>query len=339
MLFFLRDQALARLLEDSQVRVSRARSKADLLEVLDRLEAFPGGLEFDHVQSIVLLVLALASFAALLLMDDMGVLFWVGLACCFFSYYVRKGLKGSLAGLAKSIAHKCALISNDLNEVDSSADWRLTRLNNEFADYQRGNERRHILESVQGVYHGVRHSLVFEYHHQQYVNSRSERGAGGSYRTVYDTFSRYSLVLDFPWVRGISVLSNPQDRSWENRRFKIACEDFNRVFVLLGGDQACWDSFATPETQLLLMGLAQRLDRVNLEFSGEGRLCLSFDNAEVVAYADPGSLSDLPVFRERIKAGVELPGLYSLLERMHRLTDLQAHGSELSLAAADGAGR
>ncbi|NBF10119.1 hypothetical protein [Pseudomonas sp. Fl4BN1] len=339
MLFFLRDQALVRLLDDSQVRVTRARSKADLLEVLDRLEIFPGGLEFDHVQSIALLVLAIASFAALLLMDDMGVMFWVGLACCFFSYYVMKGLSGSLTGLASNIARKCALFSNDLSEVDSDADWCLKRLNNEFVDYDRGNERRYIVESIQGIYHGVRHSLAFEYYHLQYVSSRSERGAGGSYNTVYETFSRYSLVLDFPWVRGISALTDPQERSLTGRRFKVDCDDFNQAFVLRGSDQACCTSFATPAIQLFLMGLARRLEKVNLEFSSQGRLCLSFDDAEVMAYADPGPLSDLPSFRERIKAGIELPGLYPILELVHRLAELQEPAPEFSLVVAEGIGQ
>jgi len=38
MLFFLRDQALVRLLSDCRMRVAHAQSNADLLEVLDRLE-------------------------------------------------------------------------------------------------------------------------------------------------------------------------------------------------------------------------------------------------------------------------------------------------------------
>ncbi|MGE8453044.1 MAG: hypothetical protein ACN6OP_20975, partial [Pseudomonadales bacterium] len=80
MLFFLRDQALVRLLSDCQMRVINAQSKADLLEVLDRLEIFPGGLEFDHMQSITLLVLAFAALAAGLLMDGMGGMFWVFVA-------------------------------------------------------------------------------------------------------------------------------------------------------------------------------------------------------------------------------------------------------------------
>ncbi|MGZ0701812.1 hypothetical protein [Pseudomonas piscis] len=319
MLFFLRDQALVRLLNDSQVRVARAQSTEDLLEVLDRLEVFPGGLEFDHVQSIVLLVLACASFAAVLLMDGMGGMFWVGVALAFFSYYTRKGLSGSLTDLATSIARKWALFCNELSEFDSTADWRLKKLNSEFADYQRGNERRHIVDSIQGIYQGSRHSLAFEYHHLQYVTSSSQRGVGGSYRTVFETFNRYSLVVDFPWVTDIAVRSSHLELPMAGQPFKTNCSAFDEVFGLRGKDQASCEQFVTPATLSLLMGLSRRLDKVNLEFSSQGRLCLSFDNAEIMAHADLGSLSDLSMFRERIKEGVELPGLFPVLEWVHQL--------------------
>lgn len=137
MLFFLRDQALVRLLSDCQMRVINARSRADLLAVLDRLEIFPGGLEFDHVQSITLLVLAFAALATALLMDGMGGMFWVFVALCFLSYRVRKGVSGALTDLAVSITRKCMMFCNDLSESDSSADWRLKRLDSEFTDYRR----------------------------------------------------------------------------------------------------------------------------------------------------------------------------------------------------------
>ncbi|MEN5255120.1 hypothetical protein [Pseudomonas protegens] len=333
MLFFLRDQALLRLLNDCRVRVVRAQSNTDLLEVLDRLEIFPGGLEFDHVQAITLLVLAFASLAVALLMDGMGGMFWVFLALCFFSYYVSKGASGSLTDLAASIVRKCVMFHHGLSESDSSADWRLKRLNNEFSDYQRGNERRHIQDSLLGVYQGARQSLAFEYHHLQYVNSRQERGAGGSYRTVYDTYNRYSLVLDFPWVTEITVRSSPLEVSLAGQPFKTGRDDFDQVFVLRGNDQACCEHFARPAILDLLMELSRHLYRVNLEFSSQGRLCLSFDNADIIAHADPGSLSDLAVFRERIKAGIELPKLYSLLELVHQLAQL--HDSHALAAVPD----
>lgn len=329
MLFFLRDQALVRLLSDCQARVSRARSNADLLEVLGRLEVFPGGLKFDQVQSILLLVLAGASLLAAWLLDDMGWMVWVALGCGYFSYHFRKGLSGNLTDLAQSIARKCAMFSNDLSEADSDADWCLKRLSTEFADYGRGNERRYIVDSVRGVYQGVQYPLAFEYYHLQYVNSRTERGAGGTNRTVYDTFDRYSLVLDFPWVKGISVQSNPLEIPLAGERLQTHWDDFNRTFVLRGIDQANCEGFATPETLVFLMVLLRHLDKVNLEFSSQGRLCLSFDNAHVMAHADPGPLSDLPAFREQIKAGIALPGLYPVLELMHRLAELQGGRADL----------
>lgn len=330
MLFFLRDQALVRLLNDSQVRVARARSNADLLEVLDRLEVFPGGLEFDHVQSIVLLVLAFAAFATMWLMDGMGGMFWLGLALVFFSYYIGKGLSGSSTDLAASIARKCALFCNELSEFDSTADWRLKKLNSEFIEYQRGNERRHIVDSVQGVYRGGCHRLAFEYHHLQYVTSSNQRGPGGSYRKVFDTFNRYSLVVEFPWVMDIAVRSSPLPAPQTLQPFKTGCSAFDETFVLRGNDQAGCERFATAATLAFLLELARRLDQVNLEFSSQGRLCLSFGD-EIMAHADLGALSDLAVFRQRIEEGFELPGLFPVLEWVHQLALLQDGSADQSV--------
>jgi len=324
MLFFLRDHALNRLLQDCQVRVTRAQSKADLLEVLDRLEVFPGELEFDHAQSILLLVMAFVSLITALLVDGMGGMVWVAVACCIFSYYVKKGLSGSLTNLSAGIARKCALFSNGLSESDSSADWCLTKLDSQFGDYRRGNERRHIVTSAQGVYQDSRYSLAFEYHHLLYVNAVSERGASG-FRTVYKSFDRYSLVLDFPWLKGISLQSDPLEMPLAGQHFKTDCDEFDRTFLLRSSDKTHFESFATPATLSLLLDVSRLLNKVNLEFSSEGRLCLSFDNAEVFAHADPGPLSDLAAFRQRIIAGVALPGLYPVLERMHRLAELHGH--------------
>lgn len=334
MLFFLRDHALNRLLQDCQLRVARAQSTADLLDVLDRLEVFPGELEFDHAQSILLLVVAFASLVVALLMDGMGGMVWVAVACCIFSYYVKKGLSGSLTELSASIARKCALFSNGLSEPDSSADWCLTKLDSQFGDYRRGNERRHIVASAQGVYQGTRHSLAFEYHHLLYVNAVSERGASG-YRTSYKSFDRYSLVLEFPWLKGISVQSDPLEMPLAGQRFKTDCDEFDRAFLLRSSDQARFESFATPATLSLLLDLSRLLNKVNLEFSSEGRLCLSFDNAEVFAHADPGPLSDLAAFRQRMIEGIALPGLNPVLERMHRLAELHDHPLDHLLAVTE----
>lgn len=321
MLFFLRDQALVRLLSDCQMRVINARSRADLLAVLDRLEIFPGGLEFDHVQSITLLVLAFAALATALLMDGMGGMFWVFVALCFLSYRVRKGVSGALTDLAASITRKCMMFCNDLSESDSSADWRLKRLDSEFTDYRRGSEseRRRILDSLQGVYRGKRHSLAFEYHQLRYVISSCERGAGGDLKTVYTNYQRYSLVVDFPWVTEIALRSSPLEVALSGQPFKAEREDFNQIFVLRGIDPASCQHFATPATLDLLMELSRHLHGVNLEFSSQGRLCLSFNNEDIMAHADPGLLSDLAVFRARIEAGIELPKLYPLLELIERL--------------------
>lgn len=329
MLFFQRDQELIRLLGSCQVQVSRAQSNADLLQVLDRLEAFPGGLEFDHAQPKLLLVLAFASLVVSYLMDGMGWMGWVAIGCCFASFLVKRGRSSSLGDLSARIGRKCSLFSNGLSEPESTADWCFKKLSSEFSDYQRGTEGRDIVTSAQGVFQGTLHSLAFEYHHLRYVNLRNDKKGGE------ESFDRYSLVLDFPWVRGVSARTDVVGAPLAGKGFETTLDDFNRTFLLQGRRELDCAKFATPTTLLFLMALSSRLSKVNLEFSEQGRLCLSFNNDEVMAYAYPGSLADLQAFREQIKAGIELPGLSPLLELAHQLAELHDNNFDLPSKVAD----
>ena len=61
MQFLKHDAELVRLLERSDSEVARARSNDDLLQIIDNLKSFKGGLTFDHALPLVLLLLAIVS--------------------------------------------------------------------------------------------------------------------------------------------------------------------------------------------------------------------------------------------------------------------------------------
>ncbi|KTC32811.1 hypothetical protein AO265_04090 [Pseudomonas sp. ABAC61] len=334
MQFLKRDAALVRLLGDCNVAVAQAQSNEDLLAIIDRLKAFKGGLQFDHAQSWVLLSLAVASAMPAL---AGVVLMWFATACLgFASLYIWMSRSAALDELPKSIARQCSFLSNGLCDPGGTADERLGRLNEEFDDYDRGNDSRRIEASASGVYQGARHQLSFVFHHLHYVNSHNKTKSDGESERVYEHFDRFSLVVEFPWVTGVKVRSDlASKKSTRSKVFETTSDEFNRTFSFAGDSELDCAKFATPTTLAFLLNIYRRLKKVNLEFSSQGHLCLSFDDAEVMAYKDPGTLEDLSSFYASIEQGLELPNLFPVLALVHELAELHDNNFDLPLKVAE----
>lgn len=334
MQFLKRDAELAQLLITSNAEVARARSNEELLQVIARLQSFKGGLQFDHARSWLLLMLAIVSAIPAIA----GVVWmWFVTACLGFAcLYTWMGRQAELDELPKKIARKCSFLTNGLWDPGGTAEERFTQLNSEFEDYDRGNDSRRIEASARGIYQGARHQLSFVFHHLCYVNSHYKSKSDGESERVYESFDRFSLVVDFPWVSGVKVRSHlPNKKRTERQVFETTSDDFNRAFSLSGDSELACARFATPTTLAFLLQLCRRLKKVNLEFSSEGRLCLSFDDAEVMAYKDPGTFADLPGFYANVEQGLELPNLFPVLALVHELAELHDNNFDLPLKVAD----
>ncbi|WP_443693222.1 hypothetical protein ACRZ5O_11020 [Pseudomonas protegens] len=334
MQFLKHDAELVQLLATSNAEVARAKSNEDLLRVIARLQSFRGGLDFDHAQSWLLLMLAIVS--AIPAMAGVE-LMWFATACLgFATLYTWMGRKAVLDELPQKIARKCSFLSNGLWDPGGTADERFTQLSREFDDYDRGNDSRRIEASARGTYQGPRHQLSFVFHHLRYVNSHYKSKSDGESERVYESFDRFSLVVDFPWVRGVMVRSDlPNTKSKKRKVFETTSDDFNRSFSFTGDSELACAKFATPTTLAFLLELRRRLKKVNLEFSSEGHLCLSFDDAEVMAYKDPGTFDDLPSFYANIEQGLPLPNLFPVLALVHELAELHDNNFDLPLKVTD----
>lgn len=333
MQFLKHDADLIRLLGDCDVAVLQARSNEDLLIVIDRLKAFKGGLQFDHAQSWVLLLLAIVSAISALA----GlVLMWFATACLgFASLYIWMSRSAALDELPKNIARKCSFLSNGLRDPGGTADERLSWLNEEFDDYDRGNDSRRIEASARGVYQGRRHQLSFVFHHLHYVNAHNKTKSDGESEKVYEHFDRFSLVVDFPWVTGVTVRSDlPSKKALGPRSSRPRPMNSTGSSVL--PVTASWIAQSSRHLQSwLFAGSSSAAEKVNLEFSSQGHLCLSFDDAEVMAYKDPGTLEDLASFYANIECGLELPNLFPVLALVHELAELHDNNFDLPLKVAD----
>lgn len=339
------------LLAVSEASIDRAESNTDLLKVIHQFVSYDDPLEFDRTR-------AWRFFGAgLLLLASAVALYWVGniysVALFFYrleidpdSFGMGTGFLGiviavwslawmksrsdRLPSLSKRIARLSSYFHNGLTFLKEDSATTLKKLDTEFGDYRRGDYSRELVKSIQGVFTGALRNLPYTYRQLHYVNRRvvhttvtDEKGnTKTESRVVYDHYDRYSLVIDFPWVTGISVRSDHQSENDYSHPMDTASPDFNKAFRLTGRSEMLCAKFIKPSTVLHLLKLSDILHRPNLEFSDSGALCLSFESSDLFAYGAQYSLASPNNFYAEISAGIELPRLMSALQWSHALSEL-----------------
>lgn len=330
--------------------VDSAASKDDLLAAIQKVRDFKGPLTFDNTTPGILagvgaafLLLAiwlmlwapqsarhwLISFTGIdyTIIQIVPAVFGVVSTLSALTYIGSRS--SMLPDLSRRIARMSSYLTLGLKHIRKNPEKILSRLMAEFADYHRGNYSREIELSLGGTYKGTLHLIPYVFHHLHYVNKRVvvERvsdGKGG-YRTVvktvYDHFDRYSIVLRFPWVRGISVRADGMSDIDRKTGWETTSTDFNSYFTLTGRTEMDCAKFAKPTTVLTLLELWRYLASANLEFSDDGNLCVSFGNDNLLDYSLKTSLADPDAFYEEIAKGVQLPHLTTVLQLVHRLAE------------------
>jgi hypothetical protein len=323
-----------------------ATSKDELLRAVASLRDFPGGLRFDNKDDRrkALMQGARAISAALLLICwALGWVDWgLGLK---LTYVVNFGIAGVfvwtavswwhyrfnsnthdewLSELSYEIAHRAGMIEAGLRPITTPPEDILSRLSDHFADYLRGDQSCEIVDAFEGRHEGERHTFHFSYFDLAYVNRRQERHGtgGGDYvtRTVLDHFNRFSLVVEFPWVRGVAVRTDDQEDVDFDYLYETQSSEFEDTFYLTGVSRKLCARFAKPETLEFLVELEARLIEMNLEFSEEGgELCISFNDDDLLGVDLPCDLSTPEQFYAHIEAGVCLEELKWLLDELHAL--------------------
>ena len=342
---------LNELLAVSEASIGRTESKADLLEVIHEFASYNGPLKFNFTRAWWLFG------AGLLLLASAVALYWVGSIYSVALFFYRLEIDPDLFGLGtgslgimiavwslawmKSKSDRLPSLSNRIARLSSYFDnglsfrkelsgWTLNMLDAQFGDFRRGNYSRELVESIRGEFAGTLRNLPFHYRQLHYVNKRTVQTTvtdkDGKTRTetrvVYDHYDRYSLVIDFPWVTGISVRSDDQSQNDYRWPMDTASPDFNKAFRLTGRSEMLCARFIKPSTVLHLLKLFDILDRPNLEFSDDGKLCLSFASSDLLAFGTQYSLASPNEFYAEISAGVDLPRLMSALQWSHALSEL-----------------
>ncbi|MFJ7312099.1 hypothetical protein ACIQVE_04900 [Pseudomonas sp. NPDC098747] len=342
---------LNKLLAESEASLDTAESNADLLKAIHEFVSYDGPLKFNCTRAwwffgigVFLIAGAVAFFGY---MNSYTVLSF------FYRLQVEPALFGTVTGLlgigfiggslawmsskadrlpalSSRIARLSSYFHNGLTRLEEDSRYTLNKLDAQFADYRRGNYSRELVQSLQGVFTGPRHNLPYEYHRLHYVDKRTVKttvndGKGGTKtvtRVVYDHYDRYSLVIDFPWVTGISVRSDGHSQNDYPCPMDTASPDFNKAFRLTGRSEMVCAKFIKPSTVLRLLKLFNILNSPNLEFADSGKFCLSFASSDLLTFGTQYSLAAPNEFYAEISAGVDLPRLMSALQWSHALSEL-----------------
>lgn len=321
------NKRLQTLIEDSDALIDQSESTHDLLQVIGQVRDFGAPLAFNNTTPKVLITLGVLFLLAAILFIPLVL---VGIILIVIGWRKISKRNGLLDVLSAKILANCALFTNDLKAVTGLAPITLANFLREFRDFNRGTYQRNIVELVQGVFPGDTHAMPFIYSHFHFVDERTETysvtdGKGGSTtktRKVYDHYHRYSLVVDFTWVRDVTVRGNGGGSIDREYDWDSTSVDFNRAFKLTGDSEMACAKFSKPATILHLLHMQNELKSPNFEFSANGRLCLSFDNADLMSCEADGSLKEPAVFYDSIAQGVALPRLFSALALVHKLAEL-----------------
>ncbi|WP_347905117.1 hypothetical protein [Pseudomonas purpurea] len=323
----LHNKKLRQLFEQSNADVEAAASPSDLLDVIRRIEAFGGPLEFDNATPKLFRNIGFALIAATVFFIP---LLLFGLGFLLGSWLVMDNRSGLVDALSKTIAQKSAMFTHGLNERFNPDVSVLESLRAEFKEFHRGSYSRQLMKTVQGTYLGALHELPFTYQHFQYVDRETREtkvpdGAGGTKvetKTIDSKYARHSLVLNFPWIANVRVRGDRFGALDLEETLDTTSSEFNRAFHLTGKTQMACALFAKPATVLHMMQLTEQLSDVNLEFSGQGRLCLSFSDTGVLEAEASQGLKNLQGFNRLIETGIRFPRLDLLLLWVHRLAEL-----------------
>jgi len=320
---------LASTIKALQQQLPKVQDKAGLLGLLDKLAALPQPIRYRYQQRWYLCGggLLLSALIAVLIYHLMAApaLYYIAGAMAVISLIpllIALAQSHTLNKFTQQLYWKNALLDNQLTLLNP-ANWPDTKSwQQQFAEFNRGNHKREFRQLIAGHYSGTEHSFDYHYWHFHYVNKRTEvssNSKGGTRtRTVYDHYDRYGLVLPFAYCRRLFITSFSTS-GISGERYRSDSGRFNKIFQVRAGEQMQAARFLKPAVIIALEEQAAALKQLNLAFSDNGTLCLSFADKDLLAVKPPCGLDQLSRFRQCIEQPTSLPKLSQLLHTIHQL--------------------
>lgn len=297
-----------------------ARSQEELVKAVDIACQYPGSLYPNKTVPIILIICG-ALVAAIALLGPDGkpsdkaiIVSMLALTASFIGVAMLIQQSSQSSDISYKIAQLSSYFSNSLAVFDGTSSSNLLDLRNKFRDY-RGNQGELCL-SLAGEYHGEIHELTYKLYKLKYYKSSLDARDDKAQEKY-----RYSLIIDFPWVKNIYVRSGSVGEATYPITWETSSPDFNEKFTLSGSSEIECAKFAKPASLQHISLLGTEFENLNLEFSSSGTLCVSLDN-DILQFKDIGiTILARHLFISKIKEGIELPQLQRLLSMAHKLAE------------------
>ncbi|WP_407364164.1 hypothetical protein HKW97_23965 (plasmid) [Pseudomonas luteola] len=334
------NQRLAELVSRMVNRIDQAHSTSDFVAVIREVGAFDESLRYNLiVPGLILIPLwVVFLFGFSLLVNgppDWGWIAWlfdylnakfVGLCILFPMSFVNVlytssvvRLAGEISTLSRYVAERYLHLTYQISEVQPDAGMQLSWLAATFKDFSRGTKdffdgyKQYLAVALSGIYRGQFETFTYSYHHLRYTIKRSSASE--------DELDRYSLTVEFPWVREVTVRGEFWGSVDREVRWKTSNTRFNRCFTLTGSREDVCEGFARAEMLECCLKLAACLKDMNMEFSDTGYLCLSFDN-DLMEIRTWHTLHNAKAFEAEMQEGFRLPHLDFTLAQLERMRAL-----------------
>jgi hypothetical protein len=323
------NKTLAATLALVKRRSDKLTSKAELLQLLDKLAALPQPLAYRHLPlwfSSAGLVAAAAGclwlYHYLVELTWLPAIGWTLLGLSLLPLLVIGWRYASLKKLGRQLYWHNALLDNQLQllrpgQWPDSRSWQ-----QQFAEFDRGNHKRGFKQIIAGHYAGAEHQFDYHYWHFHYVDRRTVTSTNSKgqlrTRTEYTHYDRYGLMLPFRYVQSLFICAFVPN-GFTGEKYQSDSGRFNKIFNVRAKEQMQAARFLKPAVVVALEDLAGQLRQLNLEFSADGMLCISFANADLLDARPPCGLEQLSRFRQSIEQATALPKLQQTLASIHQL--------------------
>ncbi|WP_423187898.1 DUF3137 domain-containing protein [Alishewanella sp. d11] len=323
------NKVLAEAIAQFNQQLSQIDNKAELLQLLDKLALLPQPIRYHYKQrwqlcnaglliSLLVAVLTYQLHADTLLYYIAAVMALISLIPLLIAlHHIHQ-----LNLFTKQLYWKNALLDNQLTLLKKT-DWPATsHWLQQFAEFKRGNYKREFKQLIQGQFTGSEHSFSYHYWHFHYVNRRTEVSTNNkgqvTTRVVYDHFDRYGIMLPFAYCRNLFITAFAAE-GIRGDRYTSDSGRFNKLFQVRAADTMQAARFLKPAVIIALEEQAAVLKQLNLAFSDNGELCISFADKNVLDSQPAYGLDQLALFRQSIEQPTALPKLQQLLNTVHQL--------------------
>lgn len=214
-----------------------------------------------------------------------------------------------------------ALFNNDLKPVKCDGKSLAKALGQEFAEFIRGNDIRQIKALYEGKYQGDEHSFEYQLYCFHYVKKRTQTytdsNGNTKTRTVRDHFYRHGFLVDFPYVKSLS-LDADQSINFHGEKYRGTSNEFNRVFKVRAVDPLSAARLLSPVLEERLVTFAKTFKSPTLEISHQGRLCVAVQD-NLLSIKRKHGLDNPGEFAEEVAGHTELQEVQAILDLMHEL--------------------